>query len=109
MMHRGPFVFLGAPFEKRKICDPKEIPDFTSERELLHLRDTQPQAAQDFAGDSPLVSRKKNAISLIDVQFRLQSGILSATKKFHDRRFPFALLNLDESKAFRAVQFCNFG
>ena len=26
MMHRVPFVFVRTPFEKRKICDPKEIP-----------------------------------------------------------------------------------
>src|SRR5260370_36706278 len=41
MMHRVPFVFVRAPFEKRKICDPKEIPDFTSGHKLSHLRDTQ--------------------------------------------------------------------
>ena len=41
MMHRVPFVFVRTPFEKRKVYDPKKIPDFTSGRKLLHFGDTQ--------------------------------------------------------------------
>ena len=26
MMHGVPFVFLGAPFKEREVCDPKKIP-----------------------------------------------------------------------------------
>src|SRR5437762_7061491 len=46
MMHRVPFVFVRTPFEKRKVCDPKKIPDRRAQRsrptmQILHLCDTQ--------------------------------------------------------------------
>src|SRR6185436_10507374 len=38
----------------------------------------------------------------------LQCALLGVTEELHDRRFPFAVLNLDEGETFGAVQLCNF-
>ena len=38
----------------------------------------------------------------------MQRGLLGVTEELHDRRFPFAVLNLDEGETFGAVQLCNF-
>src|SRR4030095_4925977 len=42
MMHRVPFVFVRTPFEKRKICNPKKIPDVASWHKLLDFCNAQP-------------------------------------------------------------------
>ncbi len=66
------------------------------------------EAAQNFAGDFPFVGTKENAVAFLDVQLRLQRGFLGLRKKFHNRRFPLAILDLDKGKTFGAVQLCNF-
>jgi hypothetical protein len=38
----------------------------------------------------------------------LQRALLGVTEELHDRRFPFAVLKLDEGETFCAVQLCNF-
>src|SRR6476469_5747775 len=108
MMHRVTFVFVRTPFEKRKVYDPKKIPHFASRHKLLHLCDTQTQSPQHFTSNAPFISSEKNAIALLNIQLGLQRGLLSVTEEFHNRRFPFAVLNLDEGETFGAVQLCNF-
>src|SRR5207249_8424980 len=104
MMHRVPFVFLGAPFEERKICNPEEIPDFGSRRKLLHLCDAEPQPTEHFTCNFPFIRAEEDAVAFCDLEFRLQRCFLRFREKFHDRRFPFAVLDLDEGETFGAVQ-----
>src|SRR5262249_31601947 len=119
MMHRVPFIVFSAPFEERKIHDPKEIPLRRAgvraglalsrpTEQILHLCDTQTQSAKNFTGDFPFISSKKDAVTLLDVQLRLQPGLLGVTEELHDGRFPFTVLNLDKGETLGAVQLCNF-
>src|SRR4029453_9203895 len=52
--------------------------------------------------------KKKNHAPPPNFYFLFQAGLLSVAKELHDRRFPFAVLNLDEGETFCAVQLCNF-
>src|SRR5437867_5839339 len=108
MMHRVPLVLFRAPFKQRKICHPKEIPDFSGGRELLYFGDAQPQSAKNFARDLPFVCGEKGAVTFLDIESRLQRLLFGLREKFHDGRFPLAVLDLNKGESLRAVQFCNF-
>src|SRR5438067_6119429 len=118
MMHRVPFVFLRTPLEERKICDPEKIPvragllragvAVCGPDQILDLGHPQSNSAENFASDFPFVRAEKEAVAFFDLEFRTQRGLLSAREKFHDGRFPFAVLDLDEGETLGAVELRNF-
>src|SRR5438552_18875231 len=112
MMHRVPLVFLRAPFEERKICYPKEIPFRRALRsrttvQILDFSDAQPQPAKHFTCYFPFVCAEENAIAFLDITFRSQRLLFALGEKFHDGRFPLAVLDLNKGESFRAVQLYN--
>ena len=112
MMHGVPFVFFGAPLQERKIGHPEKI-EFVRDVvavSLLNFCDAQPDAAEHFAGDLPFVRRRRKCRSPSSIcNLVAQRFLLRLGKEFHDRRFPFAVLDLDEGESFRAERFRDRG
>jgi hypothetical protein len=75
----------------------------------LNFRDTQTNAAKHLTSDLPFVSREENAITLGDLQFGTKRFLFGRRKKLHDRRFPFAVFDLDKGKSLRAKGFGDCG
>ncbi len=75
MMHRVPFVFLGAPEQQREICDPKKIPVRAGRavsRGALQIQDlghAQTNSTKDFTGDLPFIGAEQEQIAFFNLQF----------------------------------------
>ena len=94
MMHRVPFAGCGVELEEGEIGHPEKIELF-GVRQALKLGDAQTQPAEDFAGDFPVVGREEDEIAFFDLEPVLQGLLLSLGEEFRDRRFPFAVFDLD--------------
>src|SRR5205085_9947687 len=67
VMDRVPSLFFGAPLQERKFGDPKEIELLGTAHQILILSDAQPEAAEHFAGDVPLVGGKQDEIAFLNL------------------------------------------
>src|SRR5207247_11405099 len=85
------------------------LPGRDGGHESPRFRDEHAYSATDLPRDFSFIGREKDTVALLDVQLRLQRGLLGVIEKLHDRRFPFTALSLDEGEALGAMQLCNFG
>ena len=69
MMHRVPFVFLGAESHERKVGHPEKVELAGARGQLLHLGNPGTNPAEHFADDFPFVRREQDEVAFFDLQF----------------------------------------
>ena len=107
MMDRVPLVFRGVELQEREIGDPEEIELLRVFRQALDFGDAQTKATEHFAGDLPFIGAEENEVAFLDCEPGLERVLLGLGKEFHDRRFPFAVFDLDEGESLCAKVFRN--
>src|SRR5439155_24787553 len=113
VMARIPTVLFLVEAQQRKVHHPEKLKAVWINGQLplslQNLGAVKPDSAEDLTRDQPLVGGEQNQVALLDRELVLERRFFGVIEERHDRRLPFAVLDLDVGEALRSETLREFG